>query len=76
MIKFETGKTYKTNFICSSDSWIHVTIIKRTEKTVTFEGVMGEGIKRAKIKVYEGVEQFLPTGSYSMAPTMRADKAA
>lgn len=71
VIKFETGKTYKTRSVCDSDCVIEITIAKRTAKTIiTTEG------KRLRVAVWEGVESVKPWGSYSMAPIVRADRVA
>lgn len=70
-MKFETGKTYQTRSIGDSDCIIRATIARRTAKTVT----TAEG-KTFRTTEYNGVEQFKPWGSYSMAPILSADKAA
>lgn len=69
MIKFQTNTTYSTRSICDYDTIISVRIAKRTEKTVTDT----DG-KRYGIKVWDGVEQIMPWGRFSMAPTISADK--
>ncbi len=71
-MEFIANTSYTTRFITDHDSILEVTVIKRTAKTVTFE-YLGE-VKRAKIHTYEGVEQFFPTGRYSMAPIISADR--
>ena len=35
--KFEVGRTYATRSICNSECMFKITIIKRTEKTVTID---------------------------------------
>lgn len=70
--KFEIGKTYHTRSICDADLIIKATIAKRTNKTVSAM-VRGE-LKTFRVSEYMGVEQFKPWGSYSMAPTLSADK--
>lgn len=47
-------------------------IVSRTEKTVKIK-VHGQ-TKRRGLTVVDGVEQFKPFGTYSMSPTMRANK--
>lgn len=69
MIKFQPNTTYSTRSICDYDMIISVRIAKRTEKTVTDT----DG-KRYGIKVWDGVEQIMPWGRFSMAPTISADK--
>jgi hypothetical protein len=69
MTKFKPNTTYSTRSICDYDTIISVHIAKRTEKTVTdIDG------KRYGIKVWDGVEQIMPWGRFSMAPTISADK--
>lgn len=69
MTKFETGKTYFTRSVCDHNCVIEITIAKRTPFTVTTTD--GE---RFRVKVWEGVEQVKPWGSYSMAPVVSADR--
>jgi hypothetical protein len=71
MIKFQPNTTYSTRSICDYDTIISVCIAKRTEKTVTDT----DG-KRYGIKVWDDVEQIMPWGRFSMAPTISADKGA
>lgn len=73
MKKFEIGKSYAYRFACSWDTVVVCTIIKRTEKTVTFKDDCNE-VKTCRIRVYNNCEHCKPTGSYSMAPTLSADK--
>ena len=69
--QFEIGKTYATRSICDSDTWFSVRILGRTAKQVAIE-VRGKTVRRG-IFVYQGVEQFRPFGSYSMAAVIGAD---
>jgi hypothetical protein len=66
--QFQVGKTYMTRSTCDHDCCIFQTIAKRTAKTVT----TANG-KNFRVFVFDGVEQFRPWGSYSMAPIMGAD---
>lgn len=68
---FQVGSTYQTRSACDSNCIFKATIIKRTAKTVT-----AANGKTFRVSVYEGVEQFKPCGSYSMAPILSADKVA
>lgn len=53
--KFEVGRTYATRSVCNSECIFKITIIKRTEKTVTIdEG--NKGLARGGRKP----KQFLP----------------
>ena len=69
MTKFETGKTYYTRSVADYDTIVRVTVAKRTDKTIVTAG--GD---RLKIKVWDGIEQVKPWGSYSMAPIVGADR--
>jgi hypothetical protein len=69
MTKFETGKTYYTRSVADYDTIVRVTVAKRTDKTI----VTAAG-DRLKIKVWDGIEQVKPWGSYSMAPIVGADR--
>lgn len=68
-MKFQPGQTYFTTSICDSNCVFDLTVARRTEKTITTT----EG-KRLGIKVHNGVECVMPLGSFSMAPTIRADR--
>lgn len=72
--QFETGRTYATRSACDSECIFSFTILGRTAKTVTTE-VHGKTVKRG-VSVYDGVEQFMPFGRYSMAAVITADKVA
>lgn len=68
---FETGKTYWTRSVCDSEHIISITVAKRTAKFLTTT----EG-KRLGISGWDGVERVKPWGTYSMAPTIPADRVA
>lgn len=70
---FEVGKTYWTRSLVDYDSISSFTILARTAKQITTT-VRGETVKRG-VRVNDGVETFSPFGSYSMSPTIWADKA-
>lgn len=69
MITFQPGKTYWTRSVCDADTFIDVTIAKRTAKTVT-----DSTGKRFGVYVYDNIERIKPWGSYSMAPIVGADR--
>jgi hypothetical protein len=69
MIKFQPNAIYSSRSIGDFNAIIIVCIAKRTEKTVT-----DNYGKRYGIKVCNGVEQIMPWGRYSMAPTISADR--
>lgn len=73
---FQVGTTYGARSIIDSDTIFRFTIIKRTAKFITVlrdNGADGEVI-RVGVKTDERGEWALPFGSYSMAPTIRADR--
>ncbi len=69
MQQFMIGKTYFTRSPGDHNCVVRATIVKRTAKTITTD--KGETFR---VKVWNDVEQFLPWGSYSMSPAIRADK--
>lgn len=71
MKKFEVGKEYFSRSICNHDCIFSIKVIKRTEKTVTYE-YMNE-TRRSKIRVDDSGEYIQPD-RYSMAPTFRAER--
>ena len=69
MSKFQPGKTYYTHSICDADCIIKIKVAKRTEKSIkTTDG------KTLRIKIWNGVEQVKPWGSFSMAPIIDATR--
>ena len=71
MTKFETGKTYNGRSVCDHNAVFSLTVAKRTASTVTTT----KG-KRLGVKVLDGEEIVFPMGRYSMAPVIRASRAA
>jgi hypothetical protein len=66
-MQFQTGKTYSTRSICDNNCVFSITVANRTAKTIkTTSG------KTLRIGLYDGAEFVKPTGSYSMAPIIRA----
>lgn len=53
--KFEVGRTYATRSVCNSECIFKITIIKRTEKTVTIDEGNGK-TKRCKLEESESLE--------------------
>lgn len=70
MKKFEIGKEYFDRSACNHDCIFTIKIIKRTEKTVTFE--RNGKTRRAKLFFDERGEYIIPE-RYSMAPVFRAE---
>jgi len=68
---FQVGRTYATRSICDHDCIFSFTILARTAKTVTVE--VHDKVVRRGIRVWNGVEQFKPFGTYSMCAIIGAD---
>lgn len=71
--KFEEGNIYQMTFIGDADLKVPYICTKRTPKMVTLEKFKGTEVLKKKINVYQGVE-YVRAGSYSMAPSIYADK--
>lgn len=69
--QFKVGQTYSARSICDYDCIFSFTILGRTAKSITVN-VRGSVVRRS-LSIYEGVEQFKPFGSYSMAAIVGAD---
>jgi len=74
MTKFLVGKTYQTRSICDHDCIFSITILARTDKTVTIADHNGKPVRRKLGLNDRGAECFMPFGSYSMAPCIQADR--
>ena len=74
-MKFETGRTYAYKFYGDHDLVVLCKIIKRTAKTVTYVELDENRTYTRKIRETFGVE-CVSIGSYSMAPTLYADRVA
>ncbi|MHB1100240.1 MAG: hypothetical protein ACYCZR_11865 [Burkholderiales bacterium] len=71
IIKFVAGTTYAIRSIGDHNCIFSEKIVKRTEKTVTTESG-----KMLRISMRENVETVRPEGTYSMAPTLYANRPA
>ena len=72
MVKFEIGKTYATCSICDHDCIFDLSVISRTEKTITAK-VGGFGIKTLRISTkWTDNESVYPLGKYSMSPSIES----
>ena len=69
--RFEAGKTYFTRSICDNNLIHKVTVVKRTDKTVTVEGWRN---KRCEIHMTADGEEFIMPETYSMAPRFCASR--
>ena len=70
---FQVGTTYTTRFACNSETVISFKVIRRTAKFITVERPNGD-VSRVGVKTDNEGEWALPTGTYSMAPTIRASR--
>lgn len=77
MTKFEIGKRYGMNSLCDQDCWWYYTVVSRTRCAVTLKSDRGE-VKTCRvskvISEMRNAEAVFPTGQYSMAPVLSADK--
>lgn len=71
MKKFEIGKEYFDTSACDHECVFTIKIVKRTDKTVTFE--RDGKTRRAKLFSDERGEYIIPD-RYSMAPVFRAER--
>lgn len=69
---FQEGVTYATRSICDHDCIHSFTILARSAKSVRVK-VHGKTVTR-RVSEWQGVEQFKPFGSYSMAAIIGADR--
>ena len=72
-MKFEIGKTYKRRLITNHGQFCTITVLKRTDKTITASTDFGVKTLRIKDKYWYGVEHVEPWGRYSMSPLIGAD---
>jgi hypothetical protein len=70
--KFETGKTYTARSACDHNCIYSFTIVSRTAKTITVDGMYGVQRRGVKLDWRGEAETCLPFGSYSMAPLITA----
>ena len=77
---FTANTAYSTRSVCDYNCVFNFFVVKRTAKTVTLSNDertdMDAKGKTFRIREWEGVEQFKPFGSYSMAPIVTAEKVA
>lgn len=78
MKQFEIGKEYSMRSICDHNCRWTYEVIARTAKMVTLRDVDNGSIKKcrilADISKWAQAESVKPLGSYSMAPTLRAEE--
>lgn len=69
---FKIGKTYQVRSLGNWDCIFSFEVYDRTEQFVFVND--GYETSRRKIVVRDGVETCKPCGTFSMAPTIRADR--
>jgi hypothetical protein len=74
IIRFKVGKTYSTRSAADHDTIFSFKITARTDKQIQTI-VHGKTVRRG-LSIWNGVEQFKPFGSYSMAAIISADRGA
>lgn len=74
--KFEVGTSYMGRHISDYDSVFRYTVVKRTAKFVWLTSTIrgDRAVKKCGIRIWNGVEQCLPFGSYSMSPSLSAGR--
>ena len=68
MIQFDVGQSYGARLNRDAYQQIHLTVAKRTAKTITTT----DGATM-RVRVFDGAEFVMPEGRYSMAPTVSAN---
>lgn len=78
---FEVGKIYRTRSVGDYNCQWFFLVEARTAKTVTVRevyedgsAISGRGSERKRVSEWQGDEEFLPFGRYSMAPRITSDK--
>lgn len=72
MIVFAVGQTYQVR---SLGDWDCIFSFEVTARNNSFVWVLdGDTTYKRKVTVREGVETLKPFGTYSLAPTLRADR--
>ena len=69
MTQFKVGSTYQARSICQHDCIFSYKVIGRTAKMVTLDNG-----NNYRVKIWEDTETIKPEGTYSMAPTLRANR--
>lgn len=83
MKQFKVGKIYGMNSICDSDCWWYYKVEARTASTITLRQIKSDGtpyketIKcriNKQLSELRGNESCRPQGTFSMCPTLSADR--
>lgn len=74
---FEVGKRYYCRSICDYNCVWTFEVVSRTDRSVRIRELGGQRPPSTrKIRTWSGAETCLPFGSYSMAPTLSAEREA
>jgi len=71
---FEVGTTYMARSICDYDCIYTFTVERRSAKCIWIKDTFGKVKKRGVRTAPDGIEWCLPLGSFSMAPSLQADR--
>lgn len=73
-MNFEVGKTYRVRSLGDWDCIFSFVVVDRTAKFVRLRHGNASGTLRVGVRIWDGVETAKPFGTYSMCPTIRADR--
>lgn len=73
---FQVGKRYFCRSICDYNCVWTFEVVGRTDRSVRILQAGHDRPSTRKIRVWSGAETCLPFGSYSMAPTLTAERVA
>ncbi len=72
---FEVGEVYEARSVCDYECVWRFEVTARTAWFVTVRScTRADETRRLRVTVWEGEEQVLPLGRYSMAPVLRASR--
>jgi hypothetical protein len=74
MTQFAVGSTYRCRSIGDHNCIWDFTVVRRTDKTVTFRSHDDGTVVRKKVSEYAGAETCQPLGRYSFSPVLTAEK--
>lgn len=75
--RFEVGKAYFCRSACDYDCIWTYEVVRRSDSSIWIRDLdETKAPVRRSIKIWSGVETCQPKGSYSMAPSLSADRVA
>lgn len=79
MTTFQVNQTYQCRSLCNYDCVWTYKVIKRTPSTITIKDMSSKAVKTCRVSKksseHFGCEIIHPLGSYSMAPSLWADRS-